>query len=120
MEPTLSPGQHVWVNKLAYWRGAPQRGDVVMLNYPKDPKLTFVLRIIAVEGDRLQIEDGQVFVNDRAATEGFVRADYRSHEQLAPMVIPQGSYFLLGDRRNRGDTSSVGSRHSLLLPVLLP
>jgi signal peptidase I len=105
MEPTLAPGQRVWVNKLTYWRAAPQRGDIVMLNYPKDPKLTFVLRIIAVEGDRLRIEDGKVFLNDRTVPEDFVAAEYRSHEYVSPVVIPANSYFVMGDRRNYASDS---------------
>jgi signal peptidase I len=105
MEPTLVPGQHVWVNKLAYRQAAPQRGDVVMLSYPKDPKRTFVLRIIAIEGDRLRVEDGRVFVNDRPVREDFVPAEYRSHEYVSPIVVPPGSYFVMGDRRNYASDS---------------
>ena len=100
MAPTLQDQDRLIVNKLAYRLAAPKVGDIVMLYYPLKPEKAFVKRIIALEGDQLRIVDGHVFRNDVALDDSFVPADYRSHGDWGPQVIPEGYYFVMGDHRN--------------------
>ena len=79
MEPTILPGDRVFVNKLAYdlkvpfttWRLAqwadPQRGDVVVLWSPYDGR-RLVKRVVGVRGDRIEVRDNRLRVNDKPAT----------------------------------------------------
>jgi signal peptidase I len=107
MAPTLADQDRLIVNKLAYRFADPQPGDIVMLYYPVDPDKSFVKRVIAEAGDAVRIVDGRVYVNDVALRDDYVPADYRSHDDLGPQVVPPGYYFVMGDHRN----SSSDSRH---------
>ena len=112
MSPTLNTQDRVLVDKSRYRRQAPRREDVVMLNYPLNPDKVFVKRVIAEEGDQIRIVAGQVYVNDVALEDGQVPADYRSHDDYGPQVVPQGYYFVMGDHRN----NSSDSRHWGFVP----
>jgi signal peptidase I len=107
MAPTLEDQDRLIVNKLEYRIGEPRRGDIVMLYYPVDPNKSFVKRVIAEEGDQVRIVDGQVYVNDVPLNDDYVPAEYRSHDDWGPKVIPPGYYFVMGDHRN----NSSDSRH---------
>jgi signal peptidase I len=100
MAPTLQDQDRLIVNKLAYRLAAPKVGDIVMLYYPLKPEKSFVKRIIALEGDELRIVDGHVFRNGVSLDDSFVPAEYRSHGDWGPRVIPEGYYFVMGDHRN--------------------
>lgn len=112
MAPTLQDQDRLIVNKLAYRIGDPKVGDIVMLYYPLKPEKSFVKRIIAEEGDQVRIVDGRVFRNDVQLDDTFVPADYRSHDDWGPQVIPEGYYFVMGDHRN----NSSDSRHWGFVP----
>ncbi|MGH7340602.1 MAG: signal peptidase I, partial [Candidatus Rokuibacteriota bacterium] len=112
MAPTLADQDRLIVNKLAYRMGDPRRGDIVMLYYPLDPEKSFVKRVIAEEGDQVRIVDGRVFVNDVPMDDDFVPAEYRSHDDFGPSVVPEGYYFVMGDHRN----NSSDSRHWGFVP----
>ena len=107
MAPTLADQDRLIVNKFAYRIGIPRRGDIVMLYYPLNPEKMFVKRVIAREGDTVRIVDGRVYVNDVPLHDDYVPAEFRSHDDWGPQVIPQGYYFVMGDHRN----NSSDSRH---------
>ncbi|MDR7417842.1 MAG: signal peptidase I [Armatimonadota bacterium] len=103
MEPTLLPRDRVLVNKLLYrWRG-PQRGDIIVLRYPRDPGRNYIKRIVAMPGDRVQIREGRVFINDVPLTETYLNGPPSG--DYGPEVVPEGSVFVLGDNRNNSEDS---------------
>jgi signal peptidase I len=107
MAPTLENEDRLIVNKLAYRLHDPQIGDIVMLWYPNNPEKSFVKRVIAAEGDQVRVVDGKVYRNDVLMDDSFVPAQFRSHDDWGPQVIPEGYYFVMGDHRN----NSSDSRH---------
>ncbi len=103
MEPTLLPRDRVLVNKFVHtWRG-PRHGDIIVLRYPRDPGRNYIKRIIALPGDRVQIRDGHLSINDRPMQEMYLNGaptgDY------GPETVPPGSVFVLGDNRNNSEDS---------------
>lgn len=112
MAPTLADQDRLIVNKLAYRLHDPQVGDIVMLYYPVDPNKSFVKRVIAEENDIVRIVNGRVYRNEVPISDDYVRPEFRSHEDLGPLVIPEGYYFVMGDHRN----NSSDSRHWGMVP----
>jgi signal peptidase I len=113
MAPTLADQDRLIVNKAAYrFFEEPQIGDIVMLYYPLNPDKSFVKRVIAKEGDQVRIVDGRVYCNDVLINDDYVPAEYRSHDDWGPEVVPQGQYFVMGDHRN----NSSDSRHWKYVP----
>jgi signal peptidase I len=109
MEPSIMPNQNVLVDTLSYDFISPQRGDVVVFHVPIEPKVTYIKRIIAVPGDRIQIRRGKVWINGRALYEPYTKArpDYtmRTIPGINSDVVPRGEYFVLGDDRPRSNDS---------------
>ncbi|MDH3394037.1 MAG: signal peptidase I [Desulfobulbaceae bacterium] len=125
MEPTLLIGDHLLVSKFSYgirnplsgetWIsvGKPERRDIIVFKYPLNPSQDFIKRVIGVEGDRIEVVDKNVFVNGQpfevaSAVHRDSRvfpADMGPRDNFGPVVVPQGSLFVMGDNRDNSHDS---------------
>lgn len=107
MEPTLHDGQRLIVDKLSYRFGAPKVGDVVVFRYPTDLSRMFIKRIIGIPGDEILIEDGIVYRNGRPLVENYINGPTHGAftRDYGPVIVPEDSYFVLGDNRLNSDDS---------------
>ncbi len=102
MEPTLQSGEFVIVNKLAYLFGEPTTGDVIVFHFPRDPDQEYIKRIIGLPGDRVEIKNGEVYVNDQVLDEDYIAAS-PVYEDI--LEVPGDSLIVLGDNRNNSSDS---------------
>jgi signal peptidase I len=100
MLPRLEDRDRLFINKFVYRISAIERGDVVVFRYPRDLEKSYIKRVIAVPGDRLRIDRGVVWVNGQRPEENYVPEEYRDNRSLAEMVVPDDSYFMMGDHRS--------------------
>jgi signal peptidase I len=145
MERTLLPGDFLLVNKLVYGAQvpftslrlpalrSPQRGDIIVFEFPKDRSKDFVKRLVGLPGDTLSMQEGVLSVNGVAQTERYVthpepepdrlEGDFRwqreflvrtaeaglgahpSRDNWGPLTVPENSYFALGDNRDNSQDS---------------
>jgi signal peptidase I len=105
MMPSLEDQERVFVNKFVYRLESIERGDVVVFRYPRDPSKSYIKRVVGVAGDRIRIDGGQVYVNDRAVDEDYVPPAYTDARSYPETVVPQQSYFVLGDHRSMSNDS---------------
>jgi signal peptidase I len=120
MIPTLQIGDHILVNKLAYGVrlplvgkyalefGKPQRQDVVVFVYPEDRSKDFIKRVIAVEGDLVEVRGKKVYVNQQPVDDphahfedGDGRGGMFVRDDFGPVRVPKGHIFVMGDNRDR-------------------
>jgi signal peptidase I len=107
MAPTLTDKERIFINKFTYRFGLGdiQRGDTVVFWYPLDSSKSYIKRVIGLPGDRVRIDDGDVYVNGRRLVEDYVTADYRDHVSRDEEIIPPSKYFVLGDHRSSSSDS---------------
>jgi signal peptidase I len=100
MLPRLEDRDRLFINKFVYHLSAIERGDVVVFRYPRDPEKSYIKRVIALPGDRIRIDHGTVWVNGRPLREDYVPLRYRDSRSMPEMVVPEDSYFMMGDHRS--------------------
>jgi signal peptidase I len=100
MLPRLEDHDRLFINKFVYHITSIERGDVVVFHYPRDPEKSYIKRVIALPGDRLRIDRGQVWVNGKALAEIYVPEAYRDSRSYPDLVVPDDSYFMMGDHRS--------------------
>jgi signal peptidase I len=125
MIPTMLVGDHLLVNKIIYGTPVdipftdinvfhmpgfrqPVRGEVIVFKYPEDPTRDFIKRVVAVEGDTVQLIDKKLYVNGRQVQEPYVqytdnsmrlgRLEPRDH--FGPFLVPKNKLFMMGDNRD--------------------
>lgn len=103
MRPTLENHERLVVNKFIYKFRAPERGEVLVFRYPKDPSRDFIKRVIAVPGDTIEIKEGRVFVNQQLQNESYILSKTRGSYPLS--TVPEGHIFVMGDNRNNSEDS---------------
>jgi signal peptidase I len=100
MLPRLEDRDRLFINKFVYHIEAIGRGDIVVFHYPRDPAKSYIKRVIALPGDRIQIDRGEVIVNGKHLKEDYVPDEFRDGRSMTEMVVPDDCYFMMGDHRS--------------------
>ncbi|MBR9866308.1 MAG: signal peptidase I [Oceanospirillales bacterium] len=141
MKPTLKIGDFILVNKWHYGfrlpvigtkiipMNEPQRGDVVVFKYPKDPRVNYIKRVVGLPGDRVGYQDKTVYINGQPQSQTLLEqlppknpqlllidetlgdVSHQIYRDVAPprrpseWVVPEGHYFVMGDNRDNSNDS---------------
>jgi signal peptidase I len=97
MRPTLAHGQLAFINRLAYSRNPPARGDIVALRLA-GPSVVYIKRIIGLPGERVVIEAGTVWIDGRRLEEPYVV--FRRSWDVPELVLRDREYLVIGDNRD--------------------
>lgn len=102
MVPTLISGEYVVVNRLSYRLGNPQRGDIIVFHFPRNPSEEYIKRVIGLPGDMIEVMNGSVYVNGQLLGESYldVKMNYTGKWE-----VPANQLFVLGDNRNNSSDS---------------
>ena len=101
MLPRLEDQDRLFINKFVYHFTSIERGDVVVFHYPRDPEKSYIKRVIALPGDRLEIDRGTVWVNGKPQVENYVPDRVPRQPLLSRRSsFPTDTYFMMGDHRS--------------------
>ena len=95
MEPNLHDGQYLIINKLVYYLHPPERGDVVVFHYPKNPSRDFIKRIIGLPGEKVEVRGERILINGEELEEPY--ALHTGKYAWGPRRLGEDEYFVLGD-----------------------
>lgn len=112
MEPNFSNGQYLIIDEISYRFNEPQRGDVVVIRYPKDRKQFFIKRVVGLPGETVTVDNGRVTIKNDKNPEGVtVNETYLPSQGLTfphntaivggrkTLTLKDGEYFMMGDNR---------------------
>lgn len=100
MLPMLKDQDRLFINKMVYRVEDIHRGDVVVFLYPRDHSKSYIKRVIALPGDDLRIDHGEVYVNRKRVVEKYVPVRFEDERSQPETVVPPHEYFVMGDHRS--------------------
>lgn len=102
MRETLHTNQVLYIDKLTYNFSHPQRGDIIVCNYPGYDD-NFIKRIIGLPGETIYIKNSVVYINGNSGVDVW-NSDHEIGD-INPVTIPEGCYFVMGDNRSNSKDS---------------
>ena len=100
MNPGLEDQDRLFINKFAFHVGEIHRGDVVVFRYPHDTTKSYIKRVIALPGDRIRIDHGRVYINNRYLPEPYVPTRFADDRTQPNLELNPGQFFVMGDHRS--------------------
>ncbi|NIO21718.1 MAG: signal peptidase I [Candidatus Aenigmarchaeota archaeon] len=111
MAPTLLVGDHILTNKFIYHFRNPVRGEVIVFPYPRDKSKDFLMRVIGLPGEKIEIIGEKILVNDVPIEDpwghytGVSLNTESASDRYGPKIVPPNSLFVLGDNRDNSQDS---------------
>ncbi len=112
MRGTFLEGARCFVDKVSYRFHAPHRGDIIAFKYPLDPKKDFVMRLLGLPGEKLEIKKGKLIINGKPLESPpfsehyyYNRNDWEYGKEGQVIQVPAGSYFAMGDNSAQSSDS---------------
>lgn len=107
MADTLQVGDFVIARTWHYRHNDPQRGDLLVFNYPPDPSIKYIKRVIGLPGDNIVINNNRVFINGKEYAEPYLKPANNTglYPRDGRFVVPADSWFVLGDNRDNSRDS---------------
>ena len=111
MEPTLSNGDNLIVDKISYRFNEPERFDIIVFPFQYQKDTYYIKRIIGLPGETVQIdEDGNIYIDGEILEESYGR-EIIDEDKIGiadePITLGDDEYFVLGDNRNYSSDSRV-------------
>lgn len=113
MEPNFFDHEYLIIDELSYRFRMPERGEVVVFRYPRDPKQFFIKRVIGLPGETVEIKDGEIIIynvdhpNGRILDEEYIVHEITTGRKKATLASEE--YYVLGDNRDESlDSRSIG------------
>jgi len=112
MEPTFASGEYLIVDQLTYRFETPQRGEVVIFKYPKDPSKYFIKRVIGLPGETIRIEGSNIYIENEEHPSGYLLTEpYLDDANAGPtsmtITLASDQYFVMGDNRRASSDSRI-------------
>ena len=125
MEPSFYDHEYLIIDEISYRFNEPNRGDIIVFRYPRNPQEYFIKRLIGLPGEQVQIKDGEVKIFNETNVDGFILDEeylpnglktYGLSEEVVTLstvnekdTTIKNEYFVLGDNRNSSkDSRSFG------------
>jgi signal peptidase I len=114
MEDSLLSGDYVLVNRLHYRYNEPKQGEIIVFKYPLNPSKDMVKRVVALEGQTIEIRNKIVYVDGKMVPDPdmakhsdprILPEDYSARDNFGPAQVPAGHLFVLGDNRDNSQDS---------------
>ena len=117
MEPNFYDHEYLIIDEITYRFREPERGDIVVFRYPRNPQEFFIKRVVGLPGEKVQIKDGAVYLYNGENPDGFRLSEnylspelktYALNEEMT--ILGDKQYYVLGDNRNASkDSRSFGA-----------
>ncbi len=110
MEPSFDNGDYLIIDEISYRFRQPQRGDVIVFKFPEDQRQYYIKRIIGLPGEKVEIQDGQVFIYNSENPNGFL-LDQSGYSLIGytfgniRVQLGEDQYFVMGDNRSSSSDS---------------
>lgn len=113
MEPNFHDNEYLIINEITYRFADPERGNVVVFKYPRDPEQYFIKRVIGLPGESVKIDNGLVYLKTVGSADyqlldegGYLDAYVKTYPNLE-VTVGEGEYFVMGDNRSASLDSRI-------------